>query len=272
MVSYPKISIITPSLNQATYIERTIRSVLDQDYPDLEYIVVDGGSTDGTTEILKKYGNRLTWISEKDSGQSEAINKGMRMATGDIIAYLNSDDIYEPGALASVAARFMAEPSLRWLTGKCRIINENGREVRSAITKYKNFLLAHYRYRLLLIANPVSQPATFWRKEVVEEIGLFDPAESLIMDYEYWLRIGRKYHPAIMDESLAAFRIHPTSKTSQNRFLMIRQECAISRKYSGSVLINVLHYLHAFCMSIAYLMIDALSSLGKKWFYGNDRR
>lgn len=264
MQDLPRISVITPSLNQGRYIERTIKSVLGQGYPKLEYLVIDGGSSDETLEILKRYEKQLTWISEKDSGQSEGINKGVRMATGDIIAYLNSDDMYEPGSLTAVAARFMADPSLMWLTGKCRIIDEDDREVRSVITKYKNFLLAHYRYWLLLIANPVSQPATFWKKEVVEDIGLFDPAESLVMDYDYWLRVGKSYQPAILDKNLAAFRIHPRSKTSRSRFLMIRREYAVSRKYSRSVFINVLHYLHAFCMSAAYLMIDALSSLRGK--------
>jgi glycosyltransferase involved in cell wall biosynthesis len=243
MRTLPKISVITPSLNQARYIEKTIRSVLDQNYPNLEHIVVDGGSTDGTLEILKMYGSRLTWIS------------------GDIIAYLNSDDMYEPEALTAVAAQFMADPSVMWLSGRCRIIDGNDREVRSIITSYKNFLLDHYHYKLLLIANSISQPATFWKKEVVKEIGLFDPHESLVMDYEYWLRIGKRYQPAILDRNLAAFRVHPLSKTSINRFLMIQRECAVSRKYSRSVFINVLHYLHAVGMGAAYLIVDALLNL-----------
>ncbi len=266
MHTLPKISVITPSLNQAGYIERTIQSVLEQNYPNLDYIVVDGGSTDGTIEILKRYGSRLTWISEKDSGQSDAINKGMSMATGDILAYLNSDDIFEPGALTTVAARFMADPSIMWLTGRCRIIDEDDREVRSIITAYKDLLLDHYRYALLLIANPICQPATFWKKEVTDEIGLFDPDESLVMDYDYWLRIGKRYQPAIMDENLAAFRVHSQSKTSRGRFLMIQREYAVSRKYSRSVFINVLHYLHAAGMGIAYLIIDMFSfSMLRKW-------
>lgn len=270
MHTFPKISVITPSLNQGRYIGRTLRSVLEQNYPNLEYIVVDGGSTDGTVEILKKYEGSLTWISEKDSGQSEAINKGMRMATGDILAYLNSDDMLEPGVLTAVAERFMSNPSIMWLTGSCRIIDQDDREVRSIITAYKNLLLDHYRYTLLLIANPISQPATFWKKEVLDEIGFFDPGESLVMDYDYWLRIGKRYQPAIMDENLAAFRLHPQSKTSLGRFLMIRRECAVARKYSRSVFINVLHYLHAVGMGVAYLIIDALSSPMRKIQAGRD--
>ncbi len=123
MAGAPKISIITPSWNQGPFIERTIRSVLEQGYPNLEYIVMDGGSTDGTIDILRKYEGRLTWVSDKDKGQADAINKGITRSTGDIIAYLNSDDIYETGALRKAADHFSAHPDDRWLTGQCRIID-----------------------------------------------------------------------------------------------------------------------------------------------------
>ena len=120
-----KISIITPSYNQAQFIERTILSVLNQDYKDIEYIIMDGGSTDGTVEILKKYSDHIIWKSEKDNGQSDAINKGLKMATGDIVAYLNSDDTYQPGAFKEVATFFEKNPDKKWVYGKCLIINEN---------------------------------------------------------------------------------------------------------------------------------------------------
>lgn len=137
----PKISIITPSYNQANYIEDTILSVLSQDYPNLEYIIIDGGSDDGTLEILKKYDKKLKIISEKDSGQTNAINKGMKISTGDIISYLNSDDMYLPGTLKTVGCRFTNYHDVKWITGRCRIIDNRGIAIRSIITTWKNLWL-----------------------------------------------------------------------------------------------------------------------------------
>src|SRR3989344_882536 len=173
----PKISIITPSFNQGRYVERTISSVIEQGYPNLEYIIVDGGSTDETIGILKRYGSRLRWISEK-----EALNR--------------------------VADFFRDNPSKMWLLGRCRIIDENDREVRRAITFYKNFWLNRYSYNTLLITNFISQPAVFLRRGLIEELGLFNVAHHRVMDYEYWLKAGRKYSPGIINEYLAKFRVH----------------------------------------------------------------
>ena len=184
-----KISIITPSYNQAEFIERTIQSILNQSYSNFEYIIMDGGSTDGTIEILKKYSNKIIWKSEKDNGQSDAINKGLKIATGDIVAYLNSDDTYELNALQKVADFFIKNPDKKWVYGKCKIINEKDQEIRKPITAYKNWLLKKYSYKKLLTENFISQPATFWKKELHNEFGYFNESESLCMDYEFWLRI-----------------------------------------------------------------------------------
>src|SRR5690242_3711403 len=127
MSDLPKISIITPSFNQAAYIEQTIKSVLDQDYPNLEYIVIDGGSSDGSVEIIRKYENRIAfWVSEPDNGQAHAINKGLARATGDIIAYLNSDDYYLQGALKQVADLSNRRSDLDLLHGRCRVVDQHG--------------------------------------------------------------------------------------------------------------------------------------------------
>ncbi len=258
MKPLPKISIITPTLNQGAFIERTIRSILDQNYPHLELIVMDGGSRDGTIDILKKYENRLKWVSEKDEGQSDAINKGISRSTGDIVAYLNSDDLYEPGALHHVADFFLSHPDAMWLAGRCRIIDERDREIRRAITAYKNFLLRHYSYGMLLVTNPISQPATFWRRAVVDELGLFDRSEHLVMDYEYWLRIGKKYRPAILNDYLASFRVYAASKTSSSFMTTFRREMEIARRYSDSTALNALHYLSYCGISSIYLLINSL--------------
>lgn len=259
MEQYPKVSIITPSYNQGPFIERTIRSVLDQGYPNLEYIVMDGGSADGTIDILRRYEGRLTWISEQDKGQADAINKGIGRATGDIVAYLNSDDVYESGSLQRVAEHFRAHRETMWITGKCRIIDEQDRETRRPITAYKNFLLRHFSYSLLLVTNPVSQPATFWRREAVKEFGLFDENEHLVMDYEYWLRIGKKYPLTVLDEYLAGFRVYASSKTSRLFLTTFKREMELARNYSDSLLLNGLHRLSYLGIAAAYLVLNTLA-------------
>jgi len=186
---YPKITIITPSFNQGQFIEKTILSILSQDYPNLEYFVIDGGSSDNTLQILEKYTERLTWISEPDRGQTDAINKGLRRATGDIVAYLNSDDLLSPNTLLEVGAIFAARPQTVWVTGQCLIVDENGREVRRLITMYKNILLRLRSFSLLLIMDYISQPATFWRRNIIEEIGMPNEKLHYVMDYEFWLRL-----------------------------------------------------------------------------------
>jgi glycosyltransferase involved in cell wall biosynthesis len=259
MIKLPKISIITPSFNQGPFIERTILSVLGQEYPSLEYIVMDGGSLDGTIEILRKYEGRLKWISQKDEGQADAINKGLRMATGDVIAYLNSDDVYQPGTLKKVADHFLAYPETLWLTGQCRIIDEQDREIRQPITAYKNFLLRHYSYSLLLVTNPISQPATFWRRQVMDELGVFDKNEHFVMDYDYWLRIGKKYPPTILDDCLASFRVYTTSKTSSSYLRSFREELAVAKRHSGSSLLNALHWLSYLGIAASYVVLNSVA-------------
>lgn len=254
----PRITVITPSFNQGRFIERTVKSVLGQGYPNLEYIVMDGGSTDETIGILKRYEGKLRWISERDNGQSDAINKGIRMSTGDIIAYLNSDDMYEKEALNRVADFFRDNPSKMWLLGKCCIIDESDREVRRAITLYKNFWLNRYTYNTLLITNFISQPAVFLRRGLVEELGLFNVAHHRVMDYEYWLKAGRKYCPGIINEYLAKFRVHSSSKTSSSFWDTFREELEVSREYSDSRMINALHYLNYIGICSVYALIGTV--------------
>ncbi|MBI5885223.1 MAG: glycosyltransferase [Deltaproteobacteria bacterium] len=255
-MSMPRISVITPSFNQGRFIERTIESVLGQGYPNLEYIVVDGGSTDETVSILRRYEPRLAWTSEKDKGQSDAINKGISRATGEIVAYINSDDVYEPGALERVAAYFTANPSVMWLTGRCRIIDEEDREMRGVITAYKNFLLDRYSYNILLVTNCISQPATFMRAGLFKEYGLFDVNQHRVMDYEYWLRIGARHEPGILKEYLAAFRVYRASKTSSAFKDTFKEELEVARIYSHSCLLNGLHRLSNIGICAAYTALS----------------
>jgi len=260
----PRISVIMPSYNHRRFIARSIDSVLDQRYPDLELIVVDGGSIDGTVEVLKQYGEKLRWISEKDAGQADAINKGLRMATGAIVAYLNSDDVYAPGALHRIAEHFRSHPETRWLTGKCRIIDEQDREMRRPITAYKNCLLRRFSYSLLLVTNPISQPSTFWRRDVIDEIGFFDTKEHYVMDYDYWLRIGKKYPLTVLEEYLAEFRVYTSSKTSSAFLTSFRQELEVAKKHSSSRGLLALHWLSYLGIAASYLVLNSFARLRRK--------
>ena len=243
MSKLPRISIITPSFNQGHFIEETIASVLSQDYPDLEYIVMDGGSSDDTAEILKKYGDNLTWRSEKDRGQTHAINKWLKIATGDVIAYLNSDDLYNPGAL--LVGKFFAEnPNNYWATGKCRIIDPEGMEIRKLITLYKNFWLHLNSYKALLVLDYVSQPATFWHRQVIEKVGQFDESLHLTMDYDYSLRVGHHYKLWFIDAYLASFRSHPDSKSTTSTKVHFDSDLVIAKCHTSSPILRSLHAAH----------------------------
>jgi glycosyltransferase involved in cell wall biosynthesis len=228
-----RLTIITPSFNQAPFVERTIASILDQGYPDLEYIVMDGGSTDGTVEILNRYSDLLVWRSEPDNGQSDAINKGLRMATGDVVAFLNSDDTYAPGALAKVAGYFERHPDMQWAYGKCRIIDEQDREIRRPITLYKNLLLRSYSYRKLLAENFISQPATFWRRGLHDEVGYLNEDEHYVMDYEFWLRLGRLHPAGVIPDYLANFRMYDDSKSGSLSNPQFQDELRVAKAFSN---------------------------------------
>jgi glycosyltransferase involved in cell wall biosynthesis len=240
----PRITVITPSYNQGSFIEETINSVLSQNYPNLEYIVMDGGSADGTVEILKKYSSQLNWISEKDRGQSHAINKGLRQATGEVIAFLNSDDVYEPGALLAVGDFFTNHPDAFWLTGWCSTINTHGQEIRKLSTLYKKFWLIWRSYKTLLVLDYVSQPATFWRREVIEKVGDFNENLHFAMDYDYSLRVGKHYKLWVLPRYLARFRVHSTSKAGASAHGQFDTDLKIACSHTDSALIRRLHAWH----------------------------
>lgn len=249
----PKISLITPTLNQGKFIRDAIQSVLSQNYPNLEYIVIDGGSTDHTVDILKSYGNKLIWISEKDKGQSDAINKGLKMATGEVISYLNSDDYLQPGVLTKIGAFFAGNTQAFWVTGKCYTVDDKGREARKLITLYKNIFLKYLRNRnIFYIVQFISQPSTFWRRSVLDKIGLFDTGLSYDMDYDYWLRIWQKYRLYFLDDYLSSYRVHRASKAVLSPETQFQVEFDIIRRYTDSNVILSLHKLHSLLALLIY--------------------
>ncbi len=206
--TWPRISIVTPALDSADFIEETIRSVLLQGYPNLEYFIVDGGSSDGTVEIIRRYEPWLArWVSEADEGQSDAVNKGLEWADGQVLAYLNADDLYTPSALQTAGEAFMAE-TVNWLSGRGRLFGPG--------TGWGHLWPPRpwtHRWEWL-VGNCLVQPSTFWRDTVTEEIGLFRTDLEVSMDYEYWLRmVAAGYELKWTSEVLSRFRIHSGSTT-----------------------------------------------------------
>jgi len=263
----PRISVIIPSYNAAKFIEETLQSILNQGYSNTECIVVDGGSNDGTLDILKRYEGQIMRISEKDKGQSDAINKGLILASGDIIAYICADDIYEGDCFRKVADFFDKSPNVMWVCGKCKIVDENGLEIRRPITWYKSFWQRRYSYNRLLILDFIPQPAVFWRKDLVNEIGFFDVNEHLAMDYEYWLRAAVKHNPGFIDDYLARFRVRPYSKSSVSFARQAREALSIARKYANSEGRNFLvplQYLNYLLVILGYSVSDFVSHLRAK--------
>jgi glycosyltransferase involved in cell wall biosynthesis len=244
-----KVTIVTPSFNQGPFIERTVESVLSQrgDF-ELEYLVMDGGSTDETLSILRGYEGRVRLVSEPDRGQSDAINKGFRGASGDVLAWLNSDDTYAPGALQAVVET-LSGTKARWCFGTCRVIDEEDREIRRAVSRYKSWASRRYSMRRLLSSNFVPQPATFFRRDLFQEAGPLDESLHYAMDYDLWLRFARIAPPAFVPRPLASFRWHSGSKTGA-RYRRGAWECfsiARTRARGGlegtAVALHAVHYL-----------------------------
>jgi len=234
-VSRLRISLVTPSYNQAPFIRRTIDSVLEQrgDF-DLEYRVLDGGSNDGTVDILKSYGSQFTWDSVPDDGQIDAINKGLRSLTGDVIGWLNSDDVLAPGALARVANAFACNPSVEWVHGRCDIIDEHDNVVRRWVSAYKHYRSRHHSFENLLTENYVAQMTTFWRRSVHDEVGYLDPNIQLAFDYEFFLRLAERGDPIFIDEPQASFRTYPNSKSGSGFVAQMRETNELARRYRSN--------------------------------------
>ncbi len=208
-IKLPLVTIVTPSYNQADYLEATIRSVLEQDYPRIEYFIMDGGSTDGSLDIIKKYASRLAgWVSEKDKGQTDAINKGFARATGEILAWLNSDDTYEPGAVRAAVEALRSRPEVGMVYGEANYIDENG----CLIGRFPAAQTDYTRLRHGYVHIP--QQASFWRAELWKQVGPLDPSFYFAMDYDLWVRLARitslLYLPG---QVWANFRLHSSGKS-----------------------------------------------------------
>lgn len=244
-VEYPKITVVTPSYNQAQYLERTILSVLNQNYPNLEYIIIDGGSTDGSVEIIKKYESKLAyWVSEPDRGQSHAINKGWMRSSGQILAYLNSDDTYKDGALFYIARYFMSHPEVDMAYGDVYVIDEMDKLVYP-------FTCGEFNLKKYIkdCNYFIPQQAVFFRRQIFEKVGLLDENLHFKMDRDYFIRIGMNGCVKRIPHYLAHFRTHLAAKSTPRNTKRARGEfISIRQKYGGSFFVPWF-YIDKICLT-----------------------
>jgi GT2 family glycosyltransferase len=227
--SWPWISIITPSYNQAAFIEETIRSVLLQGYPALEYIIIDGGSDDGTVEIIQKYSPWLAyWVSEKDRGQSHAINKGLAQAQGEVIAWLNSDDVLREHSLATIGSHFVQNPTCEFLAGRSEMRDVTGNKVVWQIDHLPRTLAELLEYPL---GRYLAQPSVFFKRRVLERVAPLDEHLHYAMDLDLWLRIAEHYQIHILPQTLSWIRAHDNAKTFRENLQVYTEVESIIARY-----------------------------------------
>jgi glycosyltransferase involved in cell wall biosynthesis len=224
-----KVSVVTPSFNQGQFIQRTLESVATQTGADIEHVVFDGGSTDDTVEVLKRFGNGVRWVSEKDKGQADAVNKGIRVTDGEIIGWLNSDDVYYPGAIARVVAFFDAHPDVDVVYGMADHIDLSDHAFEAYPTEPWD--IARMRDTCI-----ICQPAAFFRRRVVERHGLLDETRHFCMDYEYWLRLAEAgMNFAYLEHKLAGSRLYAENKTLGSRLKVHAEINDVQKSLFGKV-------------------------------------
>lgn len=245
----PLISVITPSFNQADFIEETIRSVLDQEYPRIEYIVIDGASTDRTVSVLKKYEDRLTWVSEPDRGQTHALNKGFRMAKGEIVCWLNADDLFLPGAVSAAVEHFRQHPEAMLVYGEGNLIDESG-ELLGRFPYTRPFDL----WKLMRVESYILQPTTFFRKSALEAIGYLDETYNWCMDWDLWIRLGSRFPVSYFDRTVACARIHHQTKTSNGGIARLKEiQHLLSRGGNDKYLLSLFRFSLAHLRTLLFI-------------------
>lgn len=229
LAGWPKITIVMPTLNQDRFLEAAIRSVLLQEYPNLEYIILDGGSTDASIDIIRHYEAHLAhWDSTPDNGPASAINRGFSRATGEILAWLNSDDVYQPGALHAAAATFLGNPEAELVYGEGWYINESGARIEPC-----RFIRRQFNRRYMVNKDPILQPAAFWRRSLWERTGVLDESLHWVFDWEWFIRAYEQGTFHYLPQNLAHYRIQPAALTRTGGLARQLEHGRVTRHYGA---------------------------------------
>ena len=253
----PLVTVVTPSFKQGRFIRDTIDSVLSQDYPNVEYWVIDGGSSDETQDVLESYGHRLSWVSERDQGQADAVNKGFRMAKGEIFGWLNSDDTYWPGAIRKVVQFFEVNPDISMVYGEAYNVNAQGKIIERSPTE-------EFNYQRLAETCFICQPTVFLRRHVFEEVGPLDVTLHYCLDYEYWMRVGKRFRVGYMPELLATSRLHGAAKTFAKRRELHQEIISTIRRHYSLVPLRTI-YLYTYNTLMEKLMPNVQGLYPNGW-------
>lgn len=225
----PRVTLVTPSYNAAPYLRAAIDSVLAQDYPEIEYLVMDGGSTDGTVELLEGYGNKVRWISEKDNGQADAISRGFKQTSGEILGWLNADDVLKPGAVRKAVDTFRANPGAALIYGNADFIDDSGKLI-APCTVVEPFV----RQRLLSYGDYIIQPAAFFSRAAYEAVGGLDACLHWAMDWDLWIRLAQDHEFVYVEPVLASYRWLGSNKTAVGGFDRLDEVEAVAKRYGAN--------------------------------------
>jgi len=243
-VQLPKITVVTPSFNQSRFLEESICSVLDQKYPNLEFIIIDGGSTDGSRAIIETYSSQITyWCSGPDQGQADALQRGFARATGEILCWINADDLYLPGALLAVGEFFAIHPEAETLNGGAFVIDENGDPLLQGFWTYSEGVAATYRRFKWYGQDGVFQQSTFWRRSAYEAVGGISRDLFFLMDKDLFARLARRRAFCRIPRLLACFRLHRECKSRLNQARRLNEETWFARRHRGDGKSNLLRPL-----------------------------
>ena len=252
------ISIVIPTLNAEKYLYQTLESILcQQDYKGYEVVIIDGNSVDGTFLIARRFADRMNIFFHQipPTGQVDAINYGFAKAHGDILAFLNADDVYLPGCFSAVNEAFRQADTPMWIYGRGRVIDKEGKEARSLVTAFKSLFWKTRNYRLLTWLCYISQPATFWRRELWQRVGIFNPIYKYSFDYEWWLRAFKVSRPGFINKDLACWRAHPGSLSVKNTQLQVNQALEVSGPHALSRADKVVQKMVWAGVSVAYKFV-----------------